>query len=53
LLLGVSLLSSTFFTIDPEEEGVVLQFGEFKRTVDPGLHFKLPSSFETFEKVPT
>jgi len=53
LLLGVSLLSSTFFTIDPEEEGVVLQFGEFKRTVDPGLHFKLPSPFETLEKVPT
>ena len=53
LLIGVSFLSTTFFTIDPEEEGVVLQFGEFKRTVEPGLHFKLPSPFETLEKVPT
>jgi len=49
----LSVLSSTIFTIEPEEEGVVLRFGEFERTVNPGLHFKLPTPFETLQKVPT
>ena len=31
----------------------VLRFGEFNRTVQPGLHFKLPPPIETVWKVPT
>ena len=45
--------STTFFQIEPEEEGVVLRFGRFARTVPPGLHLKLPYPIEEVDKVPT
>ncbi len=51
--VALGFLSSTAFTVDPEEEGVVLRFGEYTRTVDPGLHFKLPAPIESVWKVPT
>jgi membrane protease subunit HflK len=33
---------STFFTVDPEEVGVVVRLGKFVETVEPGLNYKLP-----------
>jgi len=33
---------SSFYTIQPGEVGIVLQFGKYHRTTDPGLHFKIP-----------
>jgi membrane protease subunit HflK len=51
-LLGVIFLFTTIFTIGPEEVGVVLRFGKFHRSVDPGLNFKLPFGVETVYKVP-
>lgn len=37
------LASSVFFTISPIEQAIVLQFGEYKRTLqEPGLHTKIP-----------
>jgi membrane protease subunit HflK len=45
------LLFSSFFTISPEEVGVILRFGKFSRIVDPGLNFKLPF-IESLDKVP-
>lgn len=38
LLVGFS----TFFTVDPEEVGVVVRLGKFVETVEPGLNYKLP-----------
>lgn len=32
----------SFFKVAPSEVGVVLRFGKFNRTVEPGLHFKIP-----------
>ncbi len=29
----------SFYTVDPDEEGVVLRFGEYSRTTRPGFHF--------------
>jgi membrane protease subunit HflK len=43
---------SLWFTVDPEEVGVVLQFGKYTRTVNPGLNFKLPFGIEQVYKVP-
>lgn len=43
---------SAFYTVGPEEIGVVLRFGKFVRTTDPGLHFKLPLGIESAQKVP-
>jgi len=42
---------NTVYQIDPEEVGVVLRFGRYVRTTDPGLRFKLPF-METVQKVP-
>jgi modulator of FtsH protease HflK len=52
LLLALVLISTTWFTIDPEEAGLVLRFGRFVRQVPSGLHMKLPYPIETVEKVP-
>ena len=46
------LLFSSFYTIGPEEIGVVLRLGKFQRTSDPGLHLKLPLGIERRIKVP-
>jgi len=42
IVILLSLLNAAFFTIKPNERGVVLRFGKYQRTVDPGLHFKVP-----------
>lgn len=33
---------SSFYTIDANENGVILRFGAYSHTQDPGLHFKIP-----------
>jgi membrane protease subunit HflK len=33
---------SAFYTIEPGEQGIVLRFGQYSRTTQPGLHFKVP-----------
>jgi membrane protease subunit HflK len=45
------LLFSSFYQISPEEMGVILRFGKFVRTTDPGLHLKFPG-IEELIKVP-
>jgi modulator of FtsH protease HflK len=55
VILGVVLLIvalSSFYTVGPEEIGVVLRLGKFVRTTDPGLHAKLPFAVERVIKVP-
>jgi len=53
VLLLVILLWSSWFTVQPEETGVIQRFGAVVRTVGPGLHFKLPYGIETAWPVPT
>jgi membrane protease subunit HflK len=45
-------LQSSFYTVDPEEVGVVLRFGRYVRTTDPGLHVRVPFGIERVRKVP-
>ena len=45
------LLFSSVYQLSPEEIGVILRFGRFVRTTDPGLHFKIPM-VEVLRKVP-
>ena len=52
VILCLILVFTCWFTIDPEEVGVVLRFGKYNRTVNPGLNFKLPFGIETVYKVP-
>lgn len=45
IILGAFVLVvafSSFFTVNPEEVGIVMRFGEFTRTANPGLNFKAP-----------
>lgn len=53
VVLVLMLVWSTWFTIQPEEAGVVQRFGAVDRTVGPGLHFKLPVGIESVRRVPT
>lgn len=52
IILGIGLFSSLWFTVEPEEVGVILQFGKYTRTANPGLNFKLPFGIEQVYKVP-
>ena len=38
LMLG----TASFYTVQPDEEGVVVRFGRYLSTSQPGLHFKIP-----------
>ena len=40
LLLAAALTS--FYSIGPDEAGVLLRFGKYVRTTTPGLHVKIP-----------
>src|SRR3990167_5789799 len=53
VLFLVILLWSSWFTVQPEETGVVQRFGAVVRTVGPGLHFKVPYGVEKVRLVPT
>lgn len=46
------LAFGSIYQIAPEEIGVILRFGKFVRTTNPGLHFKLPLGIEKLTKVP-
>lgn len=51
-VLVLVILLTSFFTIDPEETGLVLRFGEYVRSTSPGLNFKIPLGVEQVLKVP-
>jgi len=52
VILALLLISDFVYTIEPEEIGVVLRFGKFDRTTEPGLHVKMPFPIEQLAKVP-
>ena len=53
ILALVILFWTAWFTVQPEQTGVVQRFGKVARTAEPGLHFKLPFGIETVRTVPT
>ena len=44
-------LSTGFYTIEQDQEGVVLRLGQYSRTSLPGLNWKFPDPIEVVEKV--
>jgi membrane protease subunit HflK len=52
IVLALILVFTSFYTVDPEEVGLVLRFGQYVRSTDPGLHFKMPFWIESVLKVP-
>ncbi len=51
VLVVLILLFGSVYQIQPEEVGVVLRFGRYVRTTEPGLRLKLPQ-IESVSKVP-
>ncbi|NPA94768.1 MAG: FtsH protease activity modulator HflK [Thermodesulfobacteria bacterium] len=51
LLVGI-IIWNCWYTIEPEEVGLVLRFGKFQKETQPGLHFKLPYPIEQVIKIP-
>ena len=49
----VVVLWTAWFTVQPEETGIVQRFGKVMRTAGPGLHFKLPYGIEKVRLLPT
>lgn len=52
-VLFVLVALNSYYTIEPQETGVVQRFGRFVHTADAGLHFKIPFGVETVRKVVT
>lgn len=46
------ILGGPFYIVDPEEVGVVLTFGRYTSTTDPGFHFKWPWPIQVVYKPP-
>ncbi|MHC5043121.1 MAG: FtsH protease activity modulator HflK [Planctomycetota bacterium] len=51
LILLIGIVTS-WYTVAPEEEAVVLRFGRYATTTPPGLHFKVPFFVDEAIKVP-
>jgi membrane protease subunit HflK len=47
LILLAVWLASGFYRVQPDEQGVVLRFGEWIKTTQPGLNWHIPSPVET------
>lgn len=52
-ILALWGVGSVFYTVQPEERGVVKRFGEVVKIADPGLHFKLPFGIDSVQLVAT
>ena len=50
-IVALVAAAGTAFQGEPEEVGVVLRFGKYSRTTEPGLHFKIPF-VEVMQRVP-
>lgn len=58
-IIGVAVVAalllggwSSFYTVPAEAEGVVLRFGRYLKTTEPGLRFKLPFNIDRVAVVP-
>ncbi|HUP65402.1 MAG TPA: FtsH protease activity modulator HflK [Thermoanaerobaculia bacterium] len=52
ILIAVALVWTTWFTVEPEETGLVLRFGQLARQAPSGLNLKFPYPIERVIKVP-
>ena len=41
-ILSVAILALSVYTVDANENGVILRLGKYHNTVGPGLHFRVP-----------
>lgn len=53
ILFLIGAVRSSFYTVDPDEEAVIIRFGKYIGTSQPGLHFKLPLGIDAVTLVKT
>lgn len=53
IFILITMVTSTFYTVEPDEEAVVIRLGKYINTNPPGLHFKLPMGIDKVIKVKT
>ena len=41
-VIALGIIFNSFYTVGPDEVGVIRQFGKYQRTTNPGLNFKIP-----------
>jgi len=51
-LIVLLALGTSVFTVKAEYQGIILRFGRYARTVNPGLQFKLPFGIDRVYLVP-
>ena len=49
IILGFMWLASGLYRVLPDEQGVVLRFGKFVKTTQPGLNYHIPFPVETVQ----
>ncbi len=52
VFLAIVLVYTSIYTVQAESQGVVLRFGRYLKTVDPGLRFKVPFGIDQVYLVP-
>lgn len=50
-LVAVVWLASGFYIVDASQRGLVLQFGSYKESTEPGLRWRFPYPFQSHELV--
>lgn len=50
ILIVIWVALTSFYTVGPDEEGVIRRFGEWVRNEGSGLHFKLPYPIEKLDR---
>ena len=51
LVVVLGFFASSFYSISPDEVGIIRRFGKYVCTTSPGLHWKLPFNIEKLSKV--
>ncbi|MCF7858919.1 MAG: FtsH protease activity modulator HflK [Candidatus Cloacimonetes bacterium] len=51
ILIAVIFLATCFYTVNPEEVGVIQRFGKYVSISEPGLNFKIPFGVDKLTKV--
>lgn len=51
IFLAAFALLTSFYTVQPDEEAVVLRFGAYSHTAQPGLNFKFPFGVDQVTKL--
>ena len=49
VIVGVIWMASGLYRVQPDEQGVVLRFGKFSSTTQPGLNYHIPFPVESVQ----